>query len=125
MDREAWRELANCKEIPTDLFFPERGEEISEVALAACAECPVRIQCADYAIANREPGIWGGTTERTRRKARAVARSEGRAFDRRLRPINHGTDGGYATHLRRGEQACASCVLAHRQVYARYRSEAS
>ncbi|TMK81786.1 MAG: WhiB family transcriptional regulator, partial [Actinobacteria bacterium] len=40
-------------------------------ALSICATCPVRAQCLDYAIRNRETyGIWGGTTPDQRRRIR-------------------------------------------------------
>lgn len=81
---EDWRADANCKEIPTDIFFPERGEEIPDVVREVCAACTVRMQCLDFAVANKEPGFWGGTAERTRRKLRREAARDGRVFDRRL-----------------------------------------
>ena len=39
---------------------------------AACRDCPVQLHCAEYAIEARETeGIWGGLTNRDRRKVRA------------------------------------------------------
>jgi WhiB family redox-sensing transcriptional regulator len=36
-------------------------------AKAICAGCPVKAECADYAIRAREPyGVWGGLTEEER-----------------------------------------------------------
>jgi hypothetical protein len=37
-------------------------------AKAICAECPYKVRCLTYALKNSEQGIWGGTTERDRRK---------------------------------------------------------
>jgi WhiB family redox-sensing transcriptional regulator len=37
-------------------------------AKAICAECPYKIRCLEYALKNHEQGIWGGTTERDRRR---------------------------------------------------------
>ena len=55
-----WRELAGCRGVDFDLFFPERGES-AEPARRVCARCPVRQPCLDYAISNRiVHGIWGG-----------------------------------------------------------------
>ena len=61
-----WRELAACRGIDLEVFFPERGESAGP-ARRVCAACPVRQPCLDYAISNRiSHGIWGGLTERER-----------------------------------------------------------
>ena len=66
-----WRELAACRGIDLNLFFPERGESAGP-ARRICAACPVREPCLDYAITNRiSHGIWGGLTERERRALRS------------------------------------------------------
>jgi WhiB family redox-sensing transcriptional regulator len=50
------------------VFFPDT-EELAEEAKAICAACPVRVSCLEYAITVRErDGVWGGTTERERRR---------------------------------------------------------
>jgi WhiB family redox-sensing transcriptional regulator len=39
------------------------------VAIAVCGTCDVRIACLEHALASREKeGVWGGTTERERRR---------------------------------------------------------
>lgn len=71
-----WVKRGPCRrpEVPTWLFFPGRGDnETTERAKAVCATCPVTAECLDAALANDEPGIWGGTSERERRQMRAVA----------------------------------------------------
>lgn len=35
-------------------------------AKALCAQCPVRTACAEYAVANKEQGVWGGLTDKER-----------------------------------------------------------
>ena len=66
-----WRELAACRGVDLEVFFPERGES-AEPARQVCAACPVRQPCLDYAISNRIAyGIWGGLTERERRALRS------------------------------------------------------
>ena len=53
-----------------DLFFPERGASTRE-AKEVCRGCVVREDCLEYALANGEKfGIWGGLSERERRKIR-------------------------------------------------------
>jgi WhiB family redox-sensing transcriptional regulator len=69
----AWQGLARCLEVDPEIFFPERGGS-SRAARAVCTQCEVRIECLKYALANREQfGIWGGTSERERRKLRRLA----------------------------------------------------
>jgi WhiB family transcriptional regulator, redox-sensing transcriptional regulator len=47
-----WRELAACRGIDLDVFFPSRGESAGP-ARQVCAQCPARQPCLDYAITNR------------------------------------------------------------------------
>lgn len=65
-----WQNRANCMGVDPDLFFPERGASTRE-AKAVCRGCVVREDCLDYALANGEKfGIWGGMSERERRRLR-------------------------------------------------------
>ena len=67
---EPWITRAACLGIDPDLFFPERGNSTRE-AKAVCAGCPVRLDCLVYALAWSEKfGIWGGHSERERRRIR-------------------------------------------------------
>ncbi len=69
----SWQMLARCLEVDPEIFFPERGGS-SRAARAVCGQCRVRAQCLRYALANREQfGIWGGTSERERRKLKKLA----------------------------------------------------
>ena len=78
----AWQDYANCLGVDPDLFFPERGASTRE-AKEVCRGCVVREECLEYALANGEKfGIWGGMSERERRRirrARALARRAGGA----------------------------------------------
>jgi WhiB family redox-sensing transcriptional regulator len=66
----AWQDQANCLDVDPDLFFPERGASTRE-AKEVCKGCIVREDCLEYALANGEKfGIWGGLSERERRKLR-------------------------------------------------------
>jgi WhiB family redox-sensing transcriptional regulator len=50
------------------VFFPVSDEDAGQ-AKAICAQCPVREACLEYALATRErDGVWGGATERERRR---------------------------------------------------------
>jgi WhiB family transcriptional regulator, redox-sensing transcriptional regulator len=65
-----WQTKARCTEVDPEIFFPERGGS-SKAARAVCSNCDVRMQCLEYALNNKEQfGIWGGTSERERRRLR-------------------------------------------------------
>jgi WhiB family redox-sensing transcriptional regulator len=69
-DGRRWQEQANCLGVDPDLFFPERGASTRE-AKAVCRGCEVRGECLEYALAHGEKfGIWGGLSERERRRVR-------------------------------------------------------
>ncbi|MDQ5914013.1 MAG: WhiB family transcriptional regulator, redox-sensing transcriptional regulator [Patescibacteria group bacterium] len=76
-NENGWQNLSNCLGVDPDLFFPERGASTRE-AKEVCKGCVVRGDCLEYALSNGEKfGIWGGLSERERRrirKQRAVAR---------------------------------------------------
>ena len=77
-----WQDQANCMGVDPDLFFPERGASTRE-AKEVCRGCVVREECLEYALVNSEKfGIWGGMSERERRRlrrARTLARRSGAA----------------------------------------------
>ena len=65
-----WQDYANCLGVDPDLFFPERGASTRE-AKEVCRGCIVRGQCLEYALVHSEKfGIWGGMSERERRRIR-------------------------------------------------------
>ncbi len=69
-----WQSRALCAQTDPEAFFPEKGGSTRE-AKKVCQSCDVRSECLDYALANDERfGIWGGLSERERRrlKKRAV-----------------------------------------------------
>jgi hypothetical protein len=92
-----WFELANCakadlvteqekdklgkldafalnKERLDQIFFPERGQSLAP-AMKICSTCPVKNECLLYALEkNQSLGVWGGTSERTRRRIRRARR---------------------------------------------------
>ena len=65
-----WQERALCAQADPEAFFPEKGGP-THTAKRVCAACEVRPECLDHALANNERfGIWGGMSERERRKHR-------------------------------------------------------
>lgn len=117
--RPEWMDHAACRGMGPALFFPQRGET-QQQALQVCAECPVRVECG---VAGRDErfGLWGGETGKGRKRAyRELPMSERRHGAAR-RPINHGSDGGYEAHRRRGETPCDDCKTAHAFKYLEYK----
>ncbi|ASN51445.1 WhiB family transcriptional regulator [Sinomonas sp. R1AF57] len=69
----AWQAEALCAQTDPEAFFPEKGGSTRD-AKKVCGSCTVRAQCLEYALANDERfGIWGGLSERERRRLRKRA----------------------------------------------------
>lgn len=69
----AWQADALCAQTDPEAFFPEKGGSTRD-AKRICTTCDVRDQCLDYALQNDERfGIWGGLSERERRKLKRRA----------------------------------------------------
>ena len=69
----AWQADSLCAQTDPEAFFPEKGGSTRD-AKKICASCDVRAQCLEYALQNDERfGIWGGLSERERRKLRKRA----------------------------------------------------
>jgi WhiB family redox-sensing transcriptional regulator len=63
-----WRERGACRGLDPAIFFPDEDDDASD-AKAVCAGCHVRVTCLEHALAIREKqGVWGGATERERRR---------------------------------------------------------
>jgi WhiB family redox-sensing transcriptional regulator len=70
VDDLAWQDYSNCAGADADLFFPERGASTRK-AKAICNACQVKAECLEFAIQQSEKfGIWGGLSERERRRIR-------------------------------------------------------
>ena len=64
---------ALCAQTDPEAFFPEKGGSTRD-AKRVCGVCPVREECLQYAMDNDERfGIWGGLSERERRRLRKQA----------------------------------------------------
>lgn len=69
----AWQSDSLCAQTDPEAFFPEKGGSTRD-AKKICSTCEVRTQCLEYALENDERfGIWGGLSERERRKLRKRA----------------------------------------------------
>jgi len=69
-DALAWQTDSLCAQTDPEAFFPEKGGSTRD-AKKICQSCEVAAQCLEYALKNDERfGIWGGLSERERRKLR-------------------------------------------------------
>ena len=67
-----WREQALCARHDPEIFFPAKGESTRK-AKAICEMCLVRVECLNEAVKGRiRYGVWGGRSERERRRASPV-----------------------------------------------------
>jgi hypothetical protein len=67
MSATAWSEVdwerAACLSTDTESFYPEgAGEALAtnRVLVKICNDCPIKSECANYAIHNEQHGFWGG-----------------------------------------------------------------
>ena len=68
-----WQERALCSQTDPEAFFPEKGGSTRE-AKRICSRCEVKSECLEYALGHDERfGIWGGLSERERRKLKRRA----------------------------------------------------
>ncbi len=71
-----WMDRGLCHQTDPEAFFPEKGGSTRE-AKTICARCPVAAECLDYALDNDERfGIWGGLSERERRKIKRALQAD-------------------------------------------------
>ena len=69
----SWQERALCAQTDPEAFFPEKGGSTRD-AKKICMSCEVRAECLEYALAHDERfGIWGGLSERERRRLKKQA----------------------------------------------------
>jgi WhiB family redox-sensing transcriptional regulator len=65
---EDWRDRALCAQTDPEAFFSDKGESTAP-AKRVCRCCEVRADCLQYALDRGERhGVWGGLSERERRK---------------------------------------------------------
>ena len=85
-----WQDHALCRDgaIPLDDFYPASYAAMPPEMERACAACPVREECLEYAIWNESDGYWGGTTPLQRKtikrnRQRQAVRDQKRGGDER------------------------------------------
>jgi WhiB family redox-sensing transcriptional regulator len=74
----SWQADGRCTHTNPEVWFPKVGSNGTD-AKRICRNCPVRVECLDYAMSlgvDTTFGIWGGTSKRERLKARKAAQKE-------------------------------------------------
>lgn len=72
---KAWQVHGLCRGVDPNVFYPPDAVG-SDEAKAICAGCKVQAPCLEYALAWREKfGVWGGTSERERRRIAKARRA--------------------------------------------------
>jgi WhiB family redox-sensing transcriptional regulator len=71
--KQSWRQQAACRGLDPVIFYPAYDGDDDDINISVakdvCAQCAVREACLEHALAVREKeGIWGGCTERERRR---------------------------------------------------------
>ncbi len=65
----SWRLRGACRGLDPEIFYTTTEDEGVERAKQVCSTCVVQQQSLEFALANRESeGIWGGATEKERRR---------------------------------------------------------
>ncbi|HVN49842.1 MAG TPA: WhiB family transcriptional regulator [Acidimicrobiales bacterium] len=68
MKNQQWRSKAACQGLDPEIFYPLDDDDAREAKMV-CSTCSVRESCLEYALGVREKeGVWGGATERERRR---------------------------------------------------------
>ena len=63
-----WWDLGACRGLDAAIFYPDDEQE-AQAAKTVCESCPVQQSCLNHALTFREKaGVWGGATERDRRR---------------------------------------------------------
>ncbi len=63
-----WMSHGNCADAHPSVFFPRDGLGVI-AAQQICKGCPVVDECLEYALSNHiSHGVWGGASERQRRR---------------------------------------------------------
>ena len=86
---EGWRRLASCHDTDPAIFYPEPKESPKD-AQRTCSTCPVKRTCLLESLRTQERyGVWGGLTERERRK---IQRALGRRGIFATKPVSDSLD---------------------------------
>ena len=80
-----WQQHGSCRNMPTEVFYPEDGTRRhrsarEQRAKSICRDCPVLAECRAHAVSIQEPfGIWGAMTATERALSIAQLHDESQA----------------------------------------------
>ncbi len=99
----------HCNGIPTQIFFPARGDKGSvNRAKAICEGCPCLEPCREYGLDDPQLScVWGQLSGKERRTMRR--KRKGWIQSRPMKPEQHGTPSGFNLHKFRNEEPCRAC----------------
>lgn len=115
--KENWRDLALCRQVDPEIFFPDKGGSTKE-AKRVCANCEVREECLTDALSHDDRfGVRAGLSVRERRKLnigrpRRPQRTEHIPLKPPTQHPQCGTEAGQKKHSREGENSCDACKQA-------------
>ena len=140
MPAPSWQDEGSCRQIINPetgkpfpraermaLFFPAEDETVDELAVEACAFCPVLEQCREWSVHNQLFGYSGGMTERERGYARSyrgiwLHHNEDNTPQWKVNvAIPCPSARGYKMHLKRGQKVArvenggCGCLEEHRK----------
>lgn len=73
IEAQVWMRDRRCRDTDPSFFYPTGASGVQE-AKRYCHGCPVRLECLAHALSRGEKfGVWGGTSERERRRMRKAA----------------------------------------------------
>jgi hypothetical protein len=130
MSALGWFSQAACAGMDQRVFFANgyHSREQVRAAQKVCDSCPVRAQCAAFAIETGEKwGVWGGMSQQQLRQkryrftSRAKTNTTAPKPPKKREPARCGTNSGYSKHLREKTETCGPCRRAHADADARLR----
>ncbi len=73
LDEKPWATYAACADLGKGMTFYPQSKADERAALAICESCAVREDCLAHALdTNERFGIWGGTTEKQRKRLATI-----------------------------------------------------
>lgn len=113
---DTWQTDAACRGMDPDIWFPGQSGDV-KLPKSICATCPVSDPCQDHGLRHEAFGVWGGLTDRQRKRTRQRLgiriESYGLPPGRSWSKAGCGTSAGYQRHIREGTPTCTLCKRAH------------
>ena len=59
-----------CAQVDGEAWFSDQSDRAHLIAKSICADCHFRVPCLEFALENKQRGIWGGLNEKERQSLR-------------------------------------------------------